>query len=88
MALTYTYDTGHISHFALKKVEGSCHRDEDHTALIGVYCKIYCPFYAGMKDNFIICEYHKKDDPDPEVNEARYKICESLERDALRALDY
>ena len=89
--LTYTYDSGRISHYSLKKVEGSCHRDPDRTVLIGVMCK-FCPHHCGMKDRFIICDWegYQKDDEseDVDVREIRHKINERLEYNALCALDY
>ena len=75
--LKYTYDTGKIERdFVLKKVEGSCKQDPNHTKLIGVMCRT-CPFYDGEKKfysrnseflhgdylgRYILCKYHKKDD--------------------------
>ena len=75
--LKYTYDTGKIERdFVLKKVEGSCKQDPNHTKLIGVMCRT-CPFYDGEKKfysrnseflhgdylgHYILCKYHKKDD--------------------------
>lgn len=84
MPITYTYDTGQISHFALKKVEGSCHRDENHTVLIGVFCK-HCPHYNGMHDRYVICDYHDKDDEG--ASKARDEIYDTITRNALCALD-
>ena len=47
--LKYTYNTGKIERdFVLKKVEGSCKQDPNHTKLIGVMCRT-CPFYNGEK---------------------------------------
>ena len=47
--LKYIYDTGKIERdFVLKKVEGSCKQDPNHTKLIGVMCRT-CPFYDGEK---------------------------------------
>ena len=84
MAITYTYDNRQISHFALKKVDGSCKRDESHTILIGIFCK-QCQFYEGMKDNYVICSspFHKTDDEG--ARKIRYEICERIENDALIA---
>ena len=76
--LRYTYDTGEIERdFVLKKAEGSCKQDPNHTKLIGVMCRT-CPFYDGEKDfysrgykeyilgdyvgHYVFCKYHKKDD--------------------------
>lgn len=75
--LKYRYDTGKIERdFVLKKVEGSCKQDPNHTKLIGVMCRT-CPFYDGEKKfysrnseflhggylgHYILCKYHKKDD--------------------------
>ena len=70
--LTYTYDTGKIERdFVLKKVEGSCKQDPNHTKLIGVMCRT-CPFYEGEKKfyddsklvfgHYVFCKYHKEDD--------------------------
>ncbi len=88
MALTYTYENGQISHFALKKVDGSCDIDPDRTTLVGVFCK-QCPHYLGIHVwKFVICEHHKKDDPDPEASDARHKIYERIRHNALCALDY
>lgn len=79
MALTYTYSTGQIERdFVLKKVEGNCDMDPEHTRLIGVMCKI-CPYFQKMETfyhpsreayqlgtdkigTFVFCKYHKKDD--------------------------
>ena len=76
--LTYSYETGKIERdFVLKKVEGSCHQDPNHTKLIGVMCRT-CPFYDGEKKfyntkklmfedghylgHYVFCKYHKEDD--------------------------
>lgn len=75
--LIYNYDTRKIERdFVLKKVEGSCKQDPNHTKLIGVMCRT-CPFYDGEKSfysrnsdyclgdylgHYIFCKYHKKDD--------------------------
>lgn len=75
--LKYTYDTGKIERdFVLKKVEGSCKQDPNHTKLIGVMCRT-CPFYDGEKSfysrdseyilgdylgHYVFCKYHKEDD--------------------------
>ena len=89
--LTYTYSNYQISHYSLKKVEGSCHRDPDHTTLIGVMCKL-CPHHCGMKGRFIICDWegYQKDDEGEgtEVWDIRHQINERLEYNALCALDY
>lgn len=93
MAITYTYSNGQISHFTLKKVEGSCKRDPSHTVLIGVFCK-HCPFYEGMewsKDNggeYVVCSspFHEKDDEG--ARDIRYEMYEKIEHNALCALDY
>lgn len=83
MALTYTYDTGQVSHFALKRVEGDCHVDKDRTTLIGVFCR-HCKYYAGIEDNlYVICEYHKEDDPG--ASYYRNKIVDNLIDNALKA---
>ena len=88
MALTYTYENGQISHFALKKVDGDCDINPDRTTLVGVFCK-QCSHYLGMHGwKFVICEHHEKDDPDPEASDARHKICERIRHNALCALDY
>ena len=75
--LKYRYDTGKIERdFVLKKVEGSCKQDPNHTKLVGVMC-CTCPFYDGEKKfysrkneyllgdylgHYVLCKYHKKDD--------------------------
>ena len=84
MSLKYTYSNGEISHYALKKIWGSCHQDENHTVLIGVFCR-NCPFYAGEADDFIICEYHKKDDEG--ASRTRSKIYDDLRYEALCAFE-
>ena len=46
--MTYNYGTGQISRdFVLKKVEGNCDMDPNHTKLIGVMCQV-CPYYLRM----------------------------------------
>ena len=93
MAITYSYENRHISHFTFKKVEGSCKRDSSHTVLIGVFCK-NCPFYEGMKTDldsghkFVICssDFHKKDDEG--ASRIRRELFEEIENNALCALDY
>ncbi len=84
--LTYTYDTGAISHYALKKVEGRCNVKEDRTTLIGVMCR-FCEHYCGLApgQKYVICAYHEKDDEGEDVREIRYKINERLTHDALCA---
>lgn len=91
--ITYTYSNGQISHFTLKKVEGSCKRDPSHTVLIGVFCK-HCPFYEGMewsKDyggEYVVCSspFHEKDDEG--ARDIRYEMYEKIKNNALCALDY
>ena len=80
MALTYTYDNGRISQYALKRVDTSCHRNENRTVLIGVFCK-QCPFYAGIQDDYVICEHYKEDDPG--ASKTRSKINDRLKYLAL-----
>ena len=84
MALTYTYANGQISDYVLKRIDGDCKKDSDHTIMVGVFCK-QCPFYQGISGNYVICEYHKEDDPG--VTDERYNIYKNLQRDALCALD-
>ena len=84
MAITYTYSNCQISHYTLKKVDGSCKRDKEHTILVGVFCK-QCPFYEGIKENYVICssDFHKEDDEG--AKEIRWEINENLREQALTA---
>ena len=91
-SITYTYSNGHISHFSLKKVEGSCHRDPDRTVLIGVMCK-FCPHYCNrIEGRYVLCDWegyqHDDDKDSTEVHDIRRKIYDRIEHDALCALDY
>lgn len=83
MGMKYTYDTGQIERdFVLKKVDGSCKQDPEHTKLIGVMCQ-NCPYFLEMKTfyyspmeeyklcldeigTFVFCKYHKEDDESAE----------------------
>lgn len=97
MGLTYTYDSGAISHYAIKKAENSCHEDKDRTRLIGVMCK-GCKHYLGIRKEYdedinphyyVLCEWHEKDDEDDTgmIRELRGKIYENIQHNALCALD-
>lgn len=84
MGLIYYYNDCSTSHYALKRVDGTCDKDPDRTVLIGVFCKT-CPHYCGIKNNFVICEFHEKDDEG--ASETRSEVYENLQHEALCALD-
>ena len=85
MAITYTYDTGKMSDFSCKRIDTCCHRDPNRTVLIGVFCK-WCKFYEGIRDNYVLCSFHKKDDEGSKG--IRSEIYEELRDEALSALSY
>lgn len=100
--MTYTYSNRQVSNYALKRVEGSCHKDPNHTRMVGIMCKS-CPFYEGMAskfvmrklgyrtpeeaDKYVVCNGFEKDDEGPNVSEIRESIYERIEYAALCALD-
>ena len=86
MAITYTYDTGKMSDFSCKRIDTCCHRDPNRTALIGVFCKTSCKFYEGMRNEYVLCSFHKKDDEGSEG--IRSEIYEELRDKAFAALSY
>lgn len=88
--ISYSYQNGSMSHYCLKKIEGSCHIDKDCTHLIGVYCKVYCPYYWGIKDNYVVCTHPdlKDDENTEETQEIRSEIYRDIYDRALCALDY
>ena len=101
--MTYNYDSGKISRdFVFKKIEGSCHRDPEETALIGVRCRT-CPFYGGEYDwygrlgkwgDLIDLDRHKhlvkckfhKED-DPGLEEVVSDIYDRFREEAIRHYD-
>ncbi len=98
MGMTYTYSTGKIERdFVLKKVEGNCNVDPEHTKLIGVMCK-GCPHFLKMKTfyynareeyqlgldkigTFVFCKYHKQDDES--AKEAVRRLYEDFREEAI-----
>lgn len=90
--ITYTYDSGHISHFTLKMVEGDCKVNPERTTLVGVFCQT-CEFYNGIKTSadgkkYVICTNPLNKEDDPESSDLRHKIYQEIENRALCALDY
>lgn len=86
MGIYYTYTTGNISHFAVKKVGRKC----KSKPLIGVLCKT-CKDYCGMVDEKYVlcsnpCESDYEDNED--VRDIHSKVYNNLKDNALRALDY
>ena len=60
--LTYSYETGRITRdFVFKKPDGNCNKDGRNIP-IGVFCKT-CEHFRTIKEGFILCGYHKTDDP-------------------------
>ena len=100
--MTYTYSTVKIERdFVLKKVEGNCKVDPEHTKLIGVMCK-GCPHFLKMETfyyspreeykldfdkigTFVFCKYHKKDDES--AKEAVDRLYEKFRKEALTHYD-
>ena len=75
--LTYTYKTGKITPFALRKADLQCDKN-GKSIPVGVFCK-QCPHYEGMKANFVICSHPEaKDDDDITVRQYRSEICQLL----------
>lgn len=90
--ITYTYDTGQISHFTLRRVEGDCKINPERTTLVGVFCQT-CEFYNGIRTSdegkkFVVCTNPENKDDDADSRWLRHKICEEIHINALRALDY
>ena len=77
--MTYNYDTGSISKFALKRVNNSCHKDESRTRMIGVMCKS-CPFYDGTADRHIDWESLQLGSLPP-YERFNYVVCTAFDKD-------
>lgn len=83
--ISYDYSTRSLSHFALKKIDGACKKNDSRTTLIGVFCK-GCSHYCGTKGGFIICDHPDHRD-DADADNARKELHEQIEHRALCALD-
>ena len=84
--ITYSYENCHISHFALKLPERDCKCNKERTVLIGVMCKL-CPYYEGVTEEFVICSNPEHHD-DEGASDARWRMVQRIENNALCALDY
>lgn len=85
VAITYNYENGAISHFALKRVENVCTANPAHSVLIGVMCRT-CPHYHGSRGRFIVCIFNDRDDDG--AGDTRHELYEEIKNRALCALDY
>lgn len=84
-SITYDYGNGRISHYALKKVNGSCRQNGARTVNIGVFCK-GCGHYNGMKGDYVVCTHPLHSD-DAGASDIRDRINRTIMHHALCALD-
>ena len=93
--ITYSYENGQISHFALKKADHDCGL-MGRTIPVGVFCKS-CPHFEGLKAktdwdtlttrHYVICS-HKDNKDDDGMGDIRHEMYKGIENRALCALDY
>lgn len=87
MASVYNYQTGAISFdFKIKKCDNVCRRPGKPSIRIGnAFCR-RCGSYAGMRSDYVMCQYHTSDDEG--ASEIYRQLRKELKHEALCALCY
>ena len=84
--IIYTYSTGTISHYAVKKVDDDCRLlDKDKTISCGVFCKSCKHFHSICRFgvcNYVLCTHPQAVDSS-DVEGIREEINSGLRQEAI-----
>ena len=93
-SITYTYDTGQISHFAVIQADSDCNVDKNRTINVGVFCA-GCKFRHSIKAwrskeddilrHYVFCTHPKNKDKGTATQEVRSWFVDKLEEEAMTA---
>ena len=80
--IIYTYATGQISHYAVKRVDDDCRLlDKDKTISCGVFCKS-CKYFHSIYRRYVLCTHPQAVDSN-DVEAVREEINSGLRQEAI-----
>lgn len=80
--ITYTYDTGEISHFSAIRIESDCKINPERTVNVGVFCRS-CDYYHGIRGKYVICSHPQNENYGPGATEVHSEIVEEIREKAI-----
>ena len=84
--ITYNFENGHMSHFAVKKVDTDCHVNPERSTDVGVFCR-ECPHFHGFyKGNFIICTHPDSKNSGKDADKVHSELYEEIRKRAFTHL--